>query len=191
MHTPLIAELRFLPEVGPSTLVKRLSVLASTCGVTATTDAFLPIEYLPDVLSDSLRDSLSMAGWPTYMVALLRSVALGSNGLVCLFSGHEKYCHNGGMALAHHHGGLAAGVPARGVRDRHHGPRRGPQEAAYLQGKMLGCPRFAPFGGSDGLVCLFLQTREVLPQRGHGLRTPTALAARGPRWRSWSLPADP
>jgi hypothetical protein len=46
----------------------------------------------------------------------------GSNGLVCL-SRREKYCHNGGMALAHHHGGTRReGVPARGVRDRHRGP---------------------------------------------------------------------
>jgi hypothetical protein len=45
------------------------------------------------------------------------------------------------MAFAHHHGGAsgeegAGRVSAIGIM----APRRGPQEAAYLQGKMLGCP---------------------------------------------------
>ena len=97
-----------------------------------------------------------------------------------------KYCHNGGMALAHHHGELAAKrVPHRGVRDRRHGHRRGPQKAAYLQGKMLGCPRFTSFGVRDGLVCLPLADARSTDPTGawpspthHGVRLP-----RGPRWR--------
>jgi hypothetical protein len=41
---------------------------------------------------------------------------------MAFFRRREKYCNNGGIAFAHHHGGLAAGVPARGVRERDHGP---------------------------------------------------------------------
>jgi MtN3 and saliva related transmembrane protein len=33
------------------------------------------------------------------------SVPFGGNGLVCLFHTREKYCHNGGIAFAHDHGG--------------------------------------------------------------------------------------
>jgi hypothetical protein len=44
------------------------------------------------------------------------------------FSSGEKYCHNGGMAFAHHHG---VGLP--GVHDGDHGPFRRSLENARLQ----------------------------------------------------------
>ena len=40
----------------------------------------------------------------------------------------------------------SGGVPTRGVHDRDHGHRRGPPEAAYLQGKMLGVRDSRPLG---------------------------------------------
>jgi hypothetical protein len=61
-----------------------------------------------------------------------------------------KYCHKGGMAFAHHHG---VGLPGSTVAIM--APSRGPLKTAGLQGKSRGCPGFAPFGGRDGLVCLF------------------------------------
>jgi hypothetical protein len=43
------------------------------------------------------------------------------------FSSGEKYCHNGGMAFAHHHG---VGLP--GVHDGDHGPfRRSPENGCF------------------------------------------------------------
>jgi hypothetical protein len=51
----------------------------------------------------------------------------GSDRLVCLrrVSRRKKYCHNGGHSLRPppRQGLAAEGVPARGVRDRHLGPR--------------------------------------------------------------------
>jgi hypothetical protein len=55
----------------------------------------------------------------------------GSNGLVCLFHGGHRYCHNGGMAFAHAHGvGLA------GVQDGDDGPLPRSLEQAVMQGKV-------------------------------------------------------
>jgi hypothetical protein len=61
----------------------------------------------------------------------------------------KKYCHNRGMALAHpSRRASREGVPA-GVRDRHHGPRRGPQEADRFAGeKGLGSAISCPLGAA-------------------------------------------
>jgi hypothetical protein len=45
-----------------------------------------------------------------------------------------------------------------------------PPETVVLQGKSRRGPGSVPFGGSDGLVCLSRRA-QVLPQRGHGLRS--------------------
>jgi hypothetical protein len=46
-------------------------------------------------------------------------------------------------------------------------PSGGPLKTLVLQGKIRRVPGSVPFGGSNGLACLFFaQTREVLPQRG-------------------------
>jgi hypothetical protein len=94
----------------------------------------------------------------------------GRNGLVCLgVSTREKYCHNGGMALAYHHGGAIRRVPARGVRDRHHGPRRGSLEAVLLQGKMLGVRDPRPLGAGMDSSAFFLEDARGTAPTGHGL----------------------
>jgi hypothetical protein len=82
----------------------------------------------------------------------------GSDGLVCVSCRRKKYCHNGGMARAHHHVGLARprnGAGQRGVHDRHpwgsmigtHGPHCGTPEVAALQGKDPSVPGADAFWG--------------------------------------------
>jgi hypothetical protein len=100
--------------------------------------------------------------------ALARSASDPTSPTTAIFSRRKKYCHNGGMAFAHHHG---VGLP--GVHDGDHGPFRRSLETGLLQGKTRRGPGSALFGGSNGLVCLssfFSQPQEVLPQRGHDLR---------------------
>src|SRR6266566_2768555 len=112
------------------------------------------------------------------------------------FHGGHKYCHNGGMASPTTTTGLAAErCRAEGSAIGIVAPFRRSPETAVLQVKRLGGPRFTPFGVRNGLVRLFLQTQEVLPQRGHGLRprsrrrlarvagVPAGLATRGVRDR--------
>ena len=53
-------------------------------------------------------------------------------------------------------------------------PSDGPLKPAYLQGKSPWGPGSAPFGGSNGLVCL-CSPQAVLPQRGMAL-APTTTA---------------
>src|SRR6266542_2294591 len=55
----------------------------------------------------------------------------------------------------------AKGVPARGVRDRHRCPRRGPQEAAYLQGKRRGVRGPCPLGAAMGSSAFLLIARST------------------------------
>jgi hypothetical protein len=66
-----------------------------------------------------------------------------------------KYCHNGGIAFAHHHG---VGLP--GVHDADHGPFRRSPENSRFAGEKLQSPGSVPFGGSNRLVCLFFCRRE-------------------------------
>jgi hypothetical protein len=55
----------------------------------------------------------------------------------------------GACPFAHHSAPLAAkGVPARRVRDRHRGPRRGPQQGADLQGNSRGSGGPCPLGAA-------------------------------------------
>jgi hypothetical protein len=77
----------------------------------------------------------------------------------------RKYCHNGSMAFA-----PGSASACRGVHDGDDGPFCGPLKRPVCRGKAARGPGSAPFGGSDGLVCFFLSSREVLPQRGHGPR---------------------
>jgi len=88
---------------------------------------------------------------------------------------HDKYCHNGGMAFAHHHG---VGSPG-GPRWRSWPLSGGPLKTAGLQGEKPQRPGSVPFGGSNGLVDLrnVEQSRQVLPQRGYGLRTTSTATA--------------
>jgi hypothetical protein len=69
----------------------------------------------------------------------------GSNGLLCLSSRREKYCHKGGMALAHHGVGLPSGSTMAIMA-----PSGGPQKTSGLQGKSRGVRvrGSVPFGGS-------------------------------------------
>ena len=61
--------------------------------------------------------------------------------LAFFIHGGHKYCQNGGMALAPTTTAeLSGGCRPEGSAIAIMVPRRGPQEAAYLQGKMLGCP---------------------------------------------------
>jgi hypothetical protein len=67
----------------------------------------------------------------------------------------EKYCHSGACPASTITMGLPAAEACRpqGVRDRHHGPVRGTNETASLQGKSSRV-HDSPFGGSDGLAWL-------------------------------------
>jgi hypothetical protein len=70
----------------------------------------------------------------------------------------------------HHYGAASReGVPATGVRDRHRGPPSWSLKVAYLQGKRCGVRGPLPLGAAMDSSA-FLPSREVLPQRGHGLR---------------------
>jgi hypothetical protein len=51
-------------------------------------------------------------------------------GVSAFFHGRDKYCHNGAMAFARHHGGR---LPGSKTED--HGPFPRSPEAAVLQGK--------------------------------------------------------
>jgi len=85
----------------------------------------------------------------------------GSDGLVCLFSNREKYCHNGGMAFAD----LSAVAPTGRAHARSAGalgsmmplaaPYAVPSEVADLQANVHWGPSFAPFGGRNGLDRFF------------------------------------
>jgi hypothetical protein len=89
----------------------------------------------------------------------------GRHPLVCL-SRRNKYCDNGGKALAHQHrsGWL-------GVQEGDHGPfQRRPEDGCFAGETAAGSGARALWG-SNGLVCL-LRGGEVLPRRGHGLRPP-------------------
>jgi hypothetical protein len=80
----------------------------------------------------------------------------------------EKYCPNGGMAFAHHHG---VGLPG-GPRGRSW-PRRSHENGLICREKVAGVRGSVPFGGSDGLVCL--------PPPSQGGDLPQRLAAHGRR----------
>ncbi len=58
-------------------------------------------------------------------------------------------------------------------------PSGGPLKTAGLQGEKPQRPGSVPFGGSNGLVDLrnVEQSRQVLPQRGYGLRTTSTATA--------------
>src|ERR1043166_8313151 len=103
-------------------------------------------------------------------------------------SRRAKYCPNGGMAFADW---LAAGHHARcGAGGDNHAPRCPlccPFRSARFAGKYRWGQQFAPFGGSNGLVCLFAQRDRVLPQRGVTLAPALAQGRphRSPRSRRW------
>jgi len=81
----------------------------------------------------------------------------------------------------------AAGGVGQRVRDRHRGPGVVPQEGFDLQRKCRREPGSVPFGGSNGLACLFSRRAQVLPQRGmafsrlHGRGLGRPRASRRPR----------
>ena len=74
------------------------------------------------------------------------------HSLACLSRG-EKYCHNGGMASP-----TITASACLGVQERDHGPSGGPLKTASLQGKSRTVWGSVPFGGRDGLECLFFTT---------------------------------
>jgi hypothetical protein len=75
----------------------------------------------------------------------------------------DKYCHNGGIAFAHH----SRRRLAWGPRWRSWPLPAVPQKWLVCRDKARRGPGSVPFGGSDGLVCLFFDTRgQVLPERG-------------------------
>ncbi len=71
--------------------------------------------------------------------------------------GGHKYCHNGGTAFAHEHGHR---LLALGSNMAIMAPSGAPLETAGLQGKYRRVQGSVPFGGSDGLVCLFFSDAE-------------------------------
>ena len=74
------------------------------------------------------------------------------------FLTRDKYCHNGGMAFAHHHG-----VGFTGSTMAIMAPAGGPLKMAGVQEKSRRVRGSAPFGGRNGLECLFVcLPREVL-----------------------------
>jgi hypothetical protein len=84
----------------------------------------------------------------------------------------EKYCHNGGMAFAHQHGGRAA----EGCQPRPrsaHGPCRGSLEAVLLQGKGLVVRDSRPLGAGMDSSGFFFQ-REYCHNGGMAPPTSTA-----------------
>jgi hypothetical protein len=79
--------------------------------------------------------------------------ALWGRGWTCLpGSQTQEVLPQRGMPLAHHRDGAAGrgGLPATGVRDRHHGPLRGTNETASLQGKSSGVHDSRPLGAAMG-----------------------------------------
>jgi hypothetical protein len=94
----------------------------------------------------------------------------GSNGLVCLFGRREEVLPQRGHDFPHQ-------LPAQTVtaggcwgHDRHPWPpSRHPQKVPLCRRNVLGCWGADAFGGRHELDCVLL-SREVLPQRGHGLR---------------------
>ena len=79
--------------------------------------------------------------WVVVRRSLVRVVAYVrvSTEEQAFFRRREKYSHNAGRAPARQHGAASReGVPAGGVRGRHHGPRGGPHEAAS---ELLRIPR--------------------------------------------------
>jgi len=98
----------------------------------------------------------------------------GSNGLLCLSSRREKYCHKGGMALAHHGVGLPSGSTMAIMA-----PSGGPQKTSGLQGK---CRRVrargsVPFGGSSMRVVAALKRLESAGKVSQELRWERATSA--------------
>jgi hypothetical protein len=65
------------------------------------------------------------------------------------FLTRDKYCHNGGMAFAQHHG-----VGFTGSTMAIMAPAGGPLKMAGLQEKSRRVRGSAPFGGRNGLECL-------------------------------------
>jgi hypothetical protein len=109
----------------------------------------------------------------------------------------DKYCRNGGMAFAHHHG---VGLP--GVHDGDHGPFRRSLENATLQGEKPQGPGSVPFGGSNGLVsqsdedCADGRSRRrracavicCSVSRRTSEAPPRFCSSIGPRYDDWTLP---
>jgi hypothetical protein len=94
----------------------------------------------------------------------------------------RKYCHGGGAALADRLGWGTMMVPP---------PPLLVAANRMVKPKTRGCANRGPLGAKmRSSACL--QTRQVLPQRGHGLRPPSRRRlAWGPRRRSRPLPAVP
>jgi hypothetical protein len=79
---------------------------------------------------------------------------------------------------------------ARGPSSPSWPPLRHPQKPAVCRRNGLRCR--GPCALGTAIRASALQTREVLPQRGHSLRQPSRRRLhRGPRWRSWPLPSVP
>jgi hypothetical protein len=71
-------------------------------------------------------------------------------------------------------------------------PFAAPTKAPGLQGKIRRVSGSVFFGGSDGLVCLFHTGRKYCHNGGMAFaRHHDVGLPRGPRWRSWPLPAVP
>jgi hypothetical protein len=106
----------------------------------------------------------------------------------------SKYCHNGGMPLRSplRAASREGGAGQKGPRSPSRSPSRSPTRCRFA-GEQPRVRGSVSFGGSHGLACLFAGlAREVLPQRGPGLRPPSwRRLAWGPRRRSWPLPAAP
>jgi hypothetical protein len=69
----------------------------------------------------------------------------------------QKYCHNGGMAFAHHHDARLR----QGVHEDDRGPFGGPYKNNRFAGKRPGGPPSTPFGGSDGSSAFWQTARST------------------------------
>ena len=98
----------------------------------------------------------------------------GSNGLVCLFHGGHRYCHNGGMAFSRlYGGGLGRPRASRrpwGPRTPSRPPSRPARKAPGCRVKMLWSMGSAPFGGSDEIVIAAGPQLDPARRRARGAR---------------------
>jgi hypothetical protein len=74
---------------------------------------------------------------------------LGTRTASSAWARREKYCHNGGITVAHHHGGLAAaGAGQRGPRSPSWPPSWFPKKAPVCRGKAAGSGGPRPLGAA-------------------------------------------
>jgi hypothetical protein len=101
---------------------------------------------------------------------------LGAAMVSFCFAHPRKYCHNGGMAFAHHHG---VGLP--GVHDGDHGPfQRSPENMWFAGEKFAGSGGPCPLGAAMGSSAFFFRAHKYC--HNGGSPSPPGQAAATPGW---------